>query len=79
VIWYQRTPEKHNHMTGNISLLVDDHDLPSLFQDKAHIDIASDGGHDPKTGISTFGWAVAVNKLLIAKGRGPAQAHPRLA
>jgi hypothetical protein len=79
VIWYQRTPEKHNHMTGNISLLVDDHDLPSLFQDKAHIDIASDGGHDPKTGISTFGWAVSVNKLLIAKGRGPAQAHPRLA
>jgi hypothetical protein len=79
VIWYQRTPEKHNHMTGNISLLVDEHDIPSFFQEKAHIEIASDGGHDPKTGISTFGWAVAVDKLLIAKGRGPEQAHPQLA
>jgi hypothetical protein len=79
VIWYQRSSEKHNHMTGNISLLVDDNDLTSLFQDKAHIEIPSDGGHDPQSGISTFGWAVAVDNLLIAKGRGPAQAHSRLA
>jgi hypothetical protein len=40
---------------------------------------ASDGGFDPKTGISSFGWIMAINKQIIARGRGAAQAHPRLA
>jgi ribonuclease HI len=40
--------------------------------------VASDGGFDPATGISSYGWVIAFNRVLIAKGRGPAEAHPDL-
>jgi hypothetical protein len=78
-IWYTYPYRSFHHLTGQISLLIDPDDIPSIFQNKAHIEMASDGGHEPNTGISTFGWTVAVNKVLIAKGRGPAQAHPSMA
>jgi hypothetical protein len=71
--------EALEHILGTVSLLYDTDDIKALFYAKARVDIASDGGHDPETGISTYGWVVAVNKLLIAKGRGPAQVHPQLA
>jgi hypothetical protein len=69
-----------DHIVGTVSLLYDNDDiLKALFYAKVRVDIASDGGHNPETGISTFGWVVSVNKLHIAKGRGPAQVHPQLA
>jgi hypothetical protein len=76
--WQQSTPEHLKHITG-ISMLIDDNDIPAIFCDKAHVEIASDSGHEPSSGISTFGWVIAVDKMIIAKGRGPAQTHPCLA
>jgi hypothetical protein len=77
--WYRKPFQSFQLLTGQISLLIDPEDIHSLFQNKAHIEIASDGGHEPTTGISTYGWTAAANKILIAKGRGPAQAHPSMA
>jgi hypothetical protein len=50
-----------------------------LLKNPTKIEVASDGGFDPGTGISTYGWVVAINQDLIAKGRGPTEAHPDLA
>jgi hypothetical protein len=41
--------------------------------------MATDGGYDPGTGISTFGWVVASKDTVMVTGRGPAEAHPSLA
>jgi hypothetical protein len=75
-VWYQVPFLKYPHLTGHTSLLMDPNDIQEIFHDKTHIEIASDGGHDPESGISTFGWVIAANTSLMAKGRGPAQAHP---
>jgi hypothetical protein len=77
--WHKKPYRSFSHLTGQISMLMDPDEIPLILQNKAHFEIASDGGHDPDTGISTFGWTAAVNKMLIAKGRGPAQAHPSMA
>jgi hypothetical protein len=50
-----------------------------IINPNSKFEIASDGGHEPHSGISTFGWVVAVNKTIIATGKGPAQAHPSMA
>jgi ribonuclease HI len=77
--WYQRQFKDLHNITGTVNLLADPDDFPSLLDGTATIDIASDGGHEKTSGISTYGWVVAVNKMLIAKGRGAAEAHPLLA
>jgi hypothetical protein len=77
--WFMKSVEALDHIVGTVQLLQDTDDIRTIFSERARVDIASDGGHDPETGISTFGWVAAVNKLLIAKGRGPAQVHPQLA
>jgi hypothetical protein len=76
--WYECSDSKLSHLDWKIELLFDETDS-NTFNGKMHFEIASDGGHDPKSGISTFGWVVAVNKQLIAKGRGPVEVHPQLA
>jgi hypothetical protein len=42
------------------------------------IDIASDGSHDQDRGTITYGWVMAVNEVIIAEGKGPAEGHPNL-
>jgi hypothetical protein len=71
-------------MTGmerfeRISLLVDELEIKEILGNPTQIEVASDGGFDPSTGISSYGWVIAFNRILIAKGRGPAEAHPDLA
>lgn len=60
-------------------LIIDEQDLALILSQATHIETASDGGFDPNTGISSFGWIVAMNKTLIAKGSSPVAAHPELA
>jgi hypothetical protein len=76
--WYKRSPPHLQHIIGDIEVMSDD-----LIKEKLtgtpNIQAASDGGHDPESGISTFGWTVAINKEIIARGRGPAQGHPDIA
>jgi hypothetical protein len=66
--WFLQPVKALDHIVGMVSLLYDTDDIKELFHSRARVDIASDGGHDPETGISTFGWVVSANKLLIAKG-----------
>jgi hypothetical protein len=62
-----------------ISLLLGDQDIDRLFGNHAKVEVATDGGFNPTSGISSYGWIMAVNKTLVAKGRGPVAAHPELA
>jgi hypothetical protein len=77
--WYNNPINSLSHIVGDITILNDTEDITNVFTSPTHIEIASDGGHDPESGISTYGWVVSADKQLIAKGRGPAQAHPLLA
>jgi ribonuclease HI len=62
-----------------IMLLIDEPEIHDILRNPTRIEVASDGGFDPSTGISSYGWVIAFNRTLIAKGRGPAEAHPDLA
>jgi hypothetical protein len=76
--WYEKAPPNLQQLIGKTEIVFDDDDL-EIPDKHAVFEIASDGGHDPQSGISTFGWVVAVNKQIIAKGRGPVEVHPELA
>jgi hypothetical protein len=77
--WFQRTNGKLNQLVGEIALLHDPEEMQQIFTETTNAEIASDGGHDPTSGKSSFGWVISANKQLLAKGRGPAQSHPLLA
>jgi hypothetical protein len=62
-----------------IMLLAEEQEIKRILGNSTRIEVASDGGLDPSTGISTYGWVIAFNQTLVAKGRGPAEAHPKLA
>jgi hypothetical protein len=77
--WYKTSAENTNHLIGNITMIMDDDDIGILIHGKPVFEFASDGGYDPSSGISTFGWVASVNSTIIAQCRGPAQCHPYLA
>jgi hypothetical protein len=89
--WHKKTPsrtttflekivhQQNDTLFSTIEVLVEESDFGSLFDKQALIDTATDGGHDPNTGILTYGWVISVNETIIAKGRGPAEAHPSMA
>jgi ribonuclease HI len=77
--WYKRSPKHLQHIIGDVDKQGDDYIKQKLNSTSPTIQAASDGGHDPESGISTFGWTVAIDNDIIARGRGPAQAHPDLA
>jgi hypothetical protein len=78
VPWYERAPKHLKHIIGDICMHFSDQEMLDLFTTNSKLEIASNGGHEPSSGISTFGWVVAINKMIIATGKGPAQAHPSL-
>jgi hypothetical protein len=78
-IWYKTTAPHTSHLIGNISMIMEDEDISSIVSRKSIFEFASDGGHDPSSGILTFGWVAAINSTIIAQCRGPAQCHPVLA
>jgi hypothetical protein len=63
----------------HITLLVDEIDISECLRNPTRIEVASDGGFDPLSSISSYRWIIAFNRILIVKGRGPAEAHPDLA
>jgi hypothetical protein len=92
--WSQMDPEAEPETCSNIReyinmtarerserimLLIDENGIANRLSQPTHVKVASDGGFDPLTGISSYGWIVAFNRTLVAKGRGPAEAHPDLA
>jgi hypothetical protein len=78
-VWYKRAPEHLEHILGEVTIQMTDTAAQDIINHNSNFEIASDGGHDPHSGISTFGWVVAANKTIIARGKGPAQAHPSMA
>jgi hypothetical protein len=63
----------------DVVIHVTDEEIRKMMSTRAIIDAASDGGHDPKTGIISFGWTITINEKDIAHGKGPAEAHHQLA
>jgi hypothetical protein len=58
---------------------VDELEIKITLGIPTRIEVALDGGFDPASGISTFGWVIAMNRRLTVKGCGPVAAHPELA
>jgi ribonuclease HI len=63
----------------HVNMTVDTEDLRNSIIDGRHFEVATDGGFDPTSGVSTYGWVISLDKQVVAMGRGPAAAHPRLA
>jgi hypothetical protein len=58
---------------------MEEEDIQQAFSKKVIYDVASDGSHKQLTGALSYGWVVAINNTVIAKGQGPAAVHPQLA
>jgi hypothetical protein len=65
--------------TWTVSLLQEESDITRLLTTPTIFEIPSDGGFDPISGISSYGWVLSMNRVLTANGRGPGEAHPTLA
>jgi hypothetical protein len=77
--WFEKAPEIFRHLIGKVEILFDDRDKETFQEANINFELASDGGHDPISGISTYGWILTASKSPIAKGRGPVQAHRAMA
>jgi hypothetical protein len=68
----------HDILFHGTKLTVNEEKIKHLCTKSSVIDIASDGSHDQVRGIITYGWVIAVNEVVIAEGKGPAEGHPLL-
>jgi hypothetical protein len=41
--------------------------------------VVTDGSYNRISGISSYGWVIAMNQMVIAKAKGPVAAHPTMA
>jgi hypothetical protein len=57
-------------MNTNLNIVVNEEDLELTLSQKAIIDMASNGSHDQYTGNLAYGWVMAINGTVIAKGQG---------
>lgn len=64
---------------SNVKLTMDDEYIRGQLQRTALIDTATDGGYEPTSGITSYGWVMSINETVVAKGQGPAEAHPIMA
>jgi hypothetical protein len=79
VEWFEMSAANNAHLIGNITLIIPAEDIKSLISRRSTFEFASDGGHDPSSGILTFGWVASIDRTIIAQARGPAQSHPLMA
>jgi hypothetical protein len=63
----------------DVKLKLEESDIAQLFQRQAFIDLATDGSYDQASGISSYGWVLAIVHTIIATGNGPTEAHPMMA
>lgn len=70
-VTFQETCMADTKLTNtNLNIVVDEEDLKLTLAQKAIIDMASDGSHDQHTGNLAYGWVMAINGTVIAKGQG---------
>jgi hypothetical protein len=78
--WFEEAPRQYQQLVGFTEILFDDENHESeIPAENTLFEIASDGGHEPRSGISTFGWVVSMDRKILARGRGPVEVHPELA
>jgi ribonuclease HI len=70
---------RYQHLHQCFEWILDDISISEHFSGYQTTHLATDGGYEPATGISTYGWVIASPEAIIATGRGPAEAHPTLA
>jgi ribonuclease HI len=70
---------RFQHLHNSFEWAVDNNITMAHLTSQQLTHIATDGGYDPRTGISTYGWVIASNDTILATGRGPAEAHPTMA
>jgi hypothetical protein len=68
-----------NALVHDVTVIKKEDEFRNIFQRKAYVDLASDGSYDPVTGIMAYGWVIAINHSVVAKGKGPAEAHRTMA
>jgi hypothetical protein len=54
----------------SLDIVVDESELELTLSQETIIDIASDGSHDQYSGNLAYGWVLAINGTVIAKGQG---------
>jgi hypothetical protein len=54
----------------SLDIVADESDLKITMSQETIIDIASDGSHDQSSGNLAYGWVMAINGTVIAKGQG---------
>jgi hypothetical protein len=64
---------------NHVKATIDSKEFKQTITSGKLMEIATDGGYDPSSGISKYGWVIAVDKQVVAMGRGPAAAHPIMA
>jgi hypothetical protein len=50
-----------------VQLLAEEYDIAQIFLEPTCIELASDGGHEPKSGISTYGWVLSLSTGLSSR------------
>jgi hypothetical protein len=62
-----------------LHILAEEEDLQISLAPQTIIDIASDGSHDQHTGNLAYGWVIAINGTVTAKGQGRASCSTAMA
>jgi hypothetical protein len=71
--FWNKVKERAHLSNTRINIEVEEADLGITLSQKAIIDIASDGSHNQHTGNLTYGWVIAINTTVVAKGQGRTQ------
>jgi hypothetical protein len=66
----EKVKARANLSNTRVNIEVDEADLEITLDQKSIIDIASDGSHNRHTGNLTYGWVIAINTTVVAKGQG---------
>jgi hypothetical protein len=77
--WFLKAEEQHEHLVGKIEWHTEIDKCGPMTDKATRIIFASDGGYDPETGISTFGWVSAIDQTIVAVARGAVQVHRSMA
>jgi hypothetical protein len=67
------------HLHNSYEWSMDEHQAREVILAAKVMYIATDGGYEPRGGISSYGWAIASPDSVLATGKGPAEAHPAMA
>jgi ribonuclease HI len=67
------------HLHNSYRSIMDDHLAREAILAAKVVYIATDGGYEPRSGISSYGWVIASSDSMLITGKGPAEAHPTMA